>query len=150
MSFKKNWKSVSKWFLTRPNTTGTLVFFLFLIVVSFLVKLRYNAVRDNQHREMSNILNVIQHNFEQIFKNSYNTTLTLAMSINDDGEPENFDKIAAQLVDNNESIDAVQLVPNGIIKYVYPYEANKAVLNYNILNNIYFFFVLALNFSSSL
>lgn len=134
MSFKKIWKSVSKWFLTRPNTTGTLVFFLFLLLVSFLVKLRYNSIKENQHREMSNILNVIQHNFEQIFKNSYTATLALAMSINDEGDPENFDKIAAQLVEKNEIIDAVQLVPNGIIKYVYPYAKNKAALNYNILN----------------
>lgn len=134
MSFKKNWKSLSKWFLTRPNTTGTLVFFLFLLLVSFLVKLRYNSIRENQHREISNILNVIQHNFEQIFKNSYTATLALAMTIDDEGNPENFDKIAAQLVENNKSIDAVQLVPNGIIKYVYPYEENKAVLNYNILS----------------
>jgi PAS domain S-box-containing protein len=135
MSFKKNWKSASKWFLTRPNTTGMLVFFLFLLLVSFLVKLRYNSIRENQHREISSILNVIQHNFEQVFKNSYTATLALAMSINDDGNPENFDEIAAQLVENNESIDAVQLVPNGIIKYVYPYEENKAALNYNILSS---------------
>lgn len=134
MSFNKNWKSLSKWFLTRPTTTGIIVFFLFLVLVIFLVKIRFNSFKENQHREMANILNVIQHNFEQILKNSYNTTLTLAMTINDEGIPENFDKVAVQLVDNNQTIDAVQLVPNGIIKYVYPYEENKAVLNYNILN----------------
>ena len=134
MSFKKNWKSVSQWFLTRPNTTGILVFFLFLLLVSFLVKLRYNAVRDNQHREMSNILNVVQYNFEQILKSSYATTLTLALTVNDDGVPENFDEIAPHLVNNNPNIDAVQLVPNGVIKYVYPLKGNEAVLNYDILN----------------
>lgn len=135
MSFKKNWKSFSKWFLTRPKTSGTLVFLLFLTLVCFLVKLRYNSVRDNQHREMSNILNVVRENFEQILKNSYTTNLTLAMTVNDDGVPENFDKIAPQLVDHNANIDAVQLVPNGVIKYVYPLKGNEAALNYDILNN---------------
>src|SRR6218665_1256451 len=134
MSFKKNWKNLSKWFLTRPKTSGTLVFLLFLILVCFLVKLRYNSVRDNQHREMSNILNVVRENFEQILKNSYTANLTLALTVNDKGIPENFDKIAAKLVDNNANIDAVQLVPNGIIKYVYPLKGNEAVLNYDILN----------------
>eukprot|EP01137_Pigoraptor_chileana_P009459 Opistho-2@57766 len=134
MSFKKNWKNLSKWFLTRPKTSGTLVFLLFLILVCFLVKLRYNSVRDNQHREMSNILNVVRENFEQILKNSYTANLTLALTVNDEGTPEDFDKIAAKLVDNNANIDAVQLVPNGIIKYVYPLKGNEAVLNYDILN----------------
>lgn len=134
MSFKKNWKNLSKWFLTRPKTSGTLVFLLFLILVCFLVKLRYNSVRDNQHREMSNILSVVRENFEQILKNSYTANLTLALTVNDEGVPEDFDKIAAKLVDNNANIDAVQLVPKGIIKYVYPLKGNEAVLNYDILN----------------
>jgi PAS domain S-box-containing protein len=135
MSLKRNWTKFSKWFLTRPNTSGTLVFLLLLLFVGFLVKSRYNAAKENRHREMSNILSVVRQNFEQILKNSYVTTLTLAMAVNDEGKPENFDKIAAQLIDSNPSIDAVQLVPDGIIKYVYPKEANEAAIGYDILNS---------------
>ena len=135
MSFKRNWIKFSKWFLTRPNTSGTLVFLLLLLLVCFLVRSRYNVVMENQRREMSNILNVVQQNFEQILKNSYVTTLTLAMTVNDKGEPENFNKVAAQLVDSNSSIDAVQLVPNGIIKYVYPLKENEKAVNFDILNS---------------
>lgn len=135
MGLKRNWARFSKWFLTRPNTTGTLVFLLLLCIVCFLVKSRYNVIKENQEREMSNILSVVRQNFEQTLKNSYVTTLTLAMSINDEGQPENFDKIAAQLVDSNSSIDAVQLVPDGIIKYVYPFKENKDAINYDILNS---------------
>ncbi|NNT72724.1 PAS domain S-box protein [Flavobacterium sp. IMCC34852] len=83
---------------------------------------------------MSNILNVVRQNFEQILKNSYTSALTLAMTLNDKGIPENFEKIGGQLVDNNQSIDAVQLVPNGVIKYVYPYEENKSVIDYDIFH----------------
>ncbi|MCF6130667.1 PAS domain S-box protein [Flavobacterium wongokense] len=135
MSFKRNWTKLSKWFLTRPNTSGTLVFLLLLLFVFFLVKFRYNVAKENQHREMSNIINVVQQNFEQVLKNSYVTTLTLAMTVNDEGKPENFDRIAAQLVNSNPSIDAVQLVPNGVIQYVYPFEANEAAIGYDILNS---------------
>ncbi len=135
MGLKRNWIKLSKWFLTRPNLSGTLVFLLLLLFIGFLVKLRHDAVKENQHREMSNILNVVRQNFEQILKNSYTTTLTLAMTVNDQGEPENFDKIASQLVDSNPNIDAVQLVPDGVIKYVYPFEANKTAIGYDILNS---------------
>ncbi len=133
MSFKRNWAKISNWFLTRPKTTGTIVFLVLLVFVSIIVKSRYNVVRENQKREMSNILNVVHQNFEQVLKNSYVTTLTLAMSVNDDGIPENFNEIASKLVHTNAFIDAVQLVPNGIIKYVYPLTGNEAALNYDIL-----------------
>lgn len=135
MSLKENWRKLSRWFLTRPNTVGALVFLLLMLLVCFLVNLRYKAIEENQHREMSNIINVVRQNFEQILKTSYVTTLTLAMTVNDEGEPENFEKVAAQLVTSNASIDAVQLVPNGIIKYVYPTEANEAAIGYDILNS---------------
>lgn len=134
MNFKENLRKVSVWFLTRPNVTGFLIFLIMISVLSFAVKLRYEVVRENEHREMSNIINVVRQNFEQVLKNSYTTTLTLAMTIKDDGEPENFQKISKQLVDSNPAIDAVQLVPGGVIKYVYPFEENRAALNYDILN----------------
>ena len=92
-------------------------------------------VKENERREMYNVLGVVRQNFEQVLKSSYTSALTMAMTINDEGKPEHFEQIAKQLLDNNPSVDAVQLVPDGVIKYVYPYEENKAVINYNILNS---------------
>lgn len=106
-----------------------------LFITGIAVHLRREVVRNNERREMSNTVNIIKQNFEEILKNSYISALTLAMTINDHGIPEDFDKISYQLIEKNKTIDAVQLVPNGIIKYVYPYEQNKDALNYNILKN---------------
>lgn len=135
MNFKEILKKVSHWVISRPKTTGLVSFLIMLALLSFVVKLRYEIIKENERREMNNILNVVKQNFEHVLKSSYSSALTMAMTINDEGEPENFEKIAKQLVDNNESIDAVQLVPDGVIKYVYPFEENKAVINYNILNS---------------
>jgi PAS domain S-box-containing protein len=135
MDFKELLKRVSYWVFTRPKTTGFISFLMMMLLLSFLVKLRYEMVKENERREMYNVLGVVRQNFEQTIKSTYTPALTMAMTINDEGKPENFDYIAKQLVDNNPSIDLVQLVPNGIIKYVYPYEENKAVINYNILNS---------------
>ncbi|MBF6640038.1 PAS domain S-box protein [Flavobacterium sp. J49] len=137
MSFKESFKKTAQWVLIRPKTTGVIVFLIMLVLLSFLVKLRYEVIKENERREMSNILQVARQNFEQVLKNSYTSALSLAMTINDKGEPEYFDKIAPQLVDKNKSIDAVQLVPNGVIKYVYPYEENKEAIDYDILNSPY-------------
>src|SRR5574343_1619096 len=135
MDFKELLKRVSHWVFTRPKTTGFISFLLMLLLLSFLVKMRYEMVKENERREMYNVLGVVRQNFEQVLKSSYTSALTMAMTINDDGKPEHFDQIAKQLLDNNPSIDVVQLVPDGVIKYVYPYEENKAVINYNILNS---------------
>ena len=105
-----------------------------LILMSFVVKLRYRMAYDSQQREMTNIINVVNNNFIQILKNSYTTNYSLALTINDSGVPENFDEIASRLLKSNPNLDALELLPNGVIKYVFPLKGNEKVLNYNILD----------------
>ena len=124
-------------FYSNPRFTGFLTFLLMLSLIGFIVFLRYNDNNKNQEKELSNILHVIEQNFQQILKTSYATTLSLTMAIKDDGRIENFDEIASQLIDKNSDIDAVQLVPNGIIKNIYPLKGNEAAMNYDILKSKY-------------
>ncbi len=135
MEIKRKWIALSKWFSTRPYITGIFVFVLLLILVGFVLNLRYKIVEENRRREMSNIINVVHQNFEQVLKNSYTTTITLAMSINDKGVPDDFYKIAPQLIKSNDCIDAVQMVPDGIIKYIYPIKGNEAAVGFDILHS---------------
>jgi PAS domain S-box-containing protein len=136
---KKVTSKISNWFILQPKTLGLLTFITALLIVGFFVSLRYKIFKENQQREMSNMLEVVHQNIEQILKNSYTTTLTLAVSIDDEGVPRDFDKIGEKLVTTNSSIDAVQLVPNGVIKYIYPLKGNEAAMNYDILKskNVY-------------
>lgn len=136
---KKVTSKISNWFILQPKALGFLTFIIALLIVGFFVSLRYKIFKENQKREMSNMLEVVHQNIEQILKNSYTTTLTLAMSIDDEGVPRDFDKIGEKLVTTNSSIDAVQLVPNGVIKYIYPLKGNEAAMNYDILKskNVY-------------
>ena len=124
-------------FYSNPRFTGFLTFLLMLSLIGFIVFLRYNDNNKNQEKELSNILHVIEQNFQQILKTSYATTLSLTMAIKDDGRIENFDEIASQLIDKNSGIDAVQLVPNGIIRNIYPLKGNEAAMNYDILKSKY-------------
>lgn len=135
MTLKKHWITLSKWFSTKPYIAGILVFVSLLLFVGFVLTLRYKIVEENRRREMSNIIAVVHQNFEQVLKNSYTTTITLAMSINDKGVPADFYRIAPQLLKSNDCIDAVQMVPGGIIKYIYPIKGNEAALGFDILNS---------------
>jgi hypothetical protein len=59
-------------------------------------------------------------NNKKLLYNHFN----LALTINDKGIPENFDDVGKTLETNNV-ISAVQLVPQGIIRYIYPLKTMK-------------------------
>ncbi|MEW5675726.1 PAS domain S-box protein [Flavobacterium enshiense] len=84
---------------------------------------------------MSNILAVVHQNIEQSLKNSYATTISLALTIDDNGNVNNFEEVGKKLISSNNAIDAVQLVPNGVIKYTYPLKGNEAATDFDILNS---------------
>lgn len=135
MIVKSNSKFFYTWLLKRPRVIGSIVVLMMLIISGTLVRLRYEIIKDNERNEMVNAISVVKQNFEDVLKNSYISALTIALTINDDGDPTDFEKIGAKVVENNKSIDAVELVPGGVIKYIYPSEANKSVINYDILKD---------------
>ncbi|SHG22144.1 PAS domain S-box-containing protein [Flavobacterium segetis] len=122
-----------KWFFRRPKSTGFLIFLFLSWTVGFTVFQLYKLNQENEQREMNTILQVVRQNIEHSLKNCYTTTLTLALIIDATGKPQNFEKIANSLLLSNPTIDAVQLSPEGILKYIYPLKGNEAALNLNLL-----------------
>lgn len=119
--------------MRRPVLAGILTFAFFLLIGSFVLWQRYRILKKEQQREISNIINLVEQNIELSLKNTFSAALSLALIINDEGEIEQFDRIAPQIVDSNPNIDAVQLVPGGVITHIYPREGNLVAFNYNIL-----------------
>ncbi|UOK42004.1 MULTISPECIES: sensor histidine kinase [Flavobacterium] len=135
MSLEKEITALIKWFLLRPKISGVLVFTLLFSILNLAIYFRYEAIRENEQRNMTYILNVVKQNIEQTLKSSYATTITLALTIDDSGNPKNFEEVGKQLVANYTSVDAVQLVPKGVIKYTYPLKGNEAAINFDILHH---------------
>lgn len=118
--------------LGKPKVAGILVFLFLLAIIGFITNQKYLIIKEAERQEMLSMLNVVKQNIDQSLKNSYTATLTLALTLNDRGEPIGFEKIGAQLVDSNSMLQAVQLVPGGIIKYTYPLKGNESVLGLNV------------------
>ena len=137
MDSEKKHNKFIKWFFKRPKITGLLLFLFLSCIVAFIVFQQNEITKEADKREMRSIVNKVRQNIEKSLKNCYTTTLTLALTIDDDGKPKDFETIAKKLIESNPNINTVQLVPNGIIKYVYPFKENKEALNLNILNNPY-------------
>ncbi|TKC08240.1 PAS domain S-box protein [Pedobacter polaris] len=128
-------KKLIRWFLIRPKAAG-FIFFLFLLTLIFLiVQQRYHLFRENKERDIASILHGVEEKLEQSLKNTYTVALTLALTLDNKGVPKNFDKVAEQLMRSNPDLQAVQLVPNGVIKYVYPLKGNEAVLNLDLFKS---------------
>ncbi|WP_299154425.1 PAS domain S-box protein [uncultured Christiangramia sp.] len=114
----------------------SLVSALVLVILGFfMLWQRYQILVDDRQTEMSSMIDVVAQNIDQSLKYSYSAALSLALQIDEKGEIDNFELIASQLVDNNPNIDAIQIVPNGVITKVYPFEENKDAINYNILED---------------
>jgi len=133
MKTEKSWTNFTNWFAIRPRTSGFLVFIILSIAVISVSFLRNHIEREDERYEMNLILSDAHQKIEQSLKNCYTTTVSLALTLNDDGIPQNFDTISKKLIKSNPLVSAVQLVPNGIIKYIYPMKGNEAAMDFNIL-----------------
>lgn len=133
MDAEKNWTSLINWFTIRPRITGFSLFLTLSIAIITVSILSIQIQREEERDEMNDILVDIHQNLDQSLKNCYTTTVSLALTINNDGVPENFESISKQLVNSNPIVTAVQMVPNGIIKYIYPLKGNEAAMNLNVL-----------------
>ena len=132
MEFTNKWLKSARWFIMNPKTSGFFIFLILSLGVANAIQQRIEIIKENELREMHIILERIEQNIDQCLKNSYTTTLTLALAINDKGNPENFDAISKKLLESNDWISIVQLVPNGVIKYIYPLKGNESALNLNL------------------
>ena len=137
MVLEKKWPKFISWFLSKPKTAGLFVFIFLSLIIGYTVYQQYLIIKEDERREMDNTLQIVRQNIEQSLKNCYTTTLTLALTINDKGIPANFNYVGKQLVDTNSNISAVELVPKGVIKYIYPLEGNEAAMNLNLFATSY-------------
>jgi PAS domain S-box-containing protein len=133
MGFKRKFSIKMSQLLGKPKMVGALVFIFLLLIIGFITNQKYQIIKENERQEMLSVLNVVKQNIDQSLKNSYTAALTLALTLNDEGKPVNFEKVGAQLVGSNPMLQAVELLPRGTIRYVFPLRGNEMVLGMNVL-----------------
>lgn len=122
-------------FFSRPILAGIFSFFFLILLGSYLLFQRYQIISESKEREMVSVMGEVQQNLNRSLKDSYSVALSMAFLINEEGEIQNFEEEALILLKQYPGVDVIQLVPNGVIKKVYPYEGNEAVIDYDILND---------------
>ena len=125
--------SFFSWFVNRPKVIGFILFIIIFSIFTYIVYQEYSLAKESEKEKEKQVLNIVKQNIEQSLKTSYVSALTLALTIDDKGKPKNFEKVSQKIISSNVTISGLELVPDGIISYVYPYEENKEALGLNIL-----------------
>ncbi len=119
----------------NPLFYGISTFLLVLIITQFIAYQNHQLYQKTEQQEIEQHVSKLKIDLQNILGQSYNATQTLAFIVNQYGTPDNFDSIAQLLLNNNTSIDALELVnEKGIITHVYPLKGNN-VVGMNILND---------------
>ncbi|MEO8252983.1 MAG: PAS domain S-box protein [Flavobacterium sp.] len=119
----------------KAKLIGVVVFLFFCVFFSLLIFQQYHISKKAKIDAMQAIINGIHESLEQSLKDNYADALMLALTINDKGIPENFEAVGKHILETDHSIDAVQLVPNGVIGYTYPLKGNENSIGINILKD---------------
>jgi len=122
-------------FFNKPVLLGLFTFTGLLVLFGLLIYQRYLLVKKSNEKEAIEIINQAKDKLQETLLQSLSATKTISFFIDPYGQVSNFDSIAAQVLETTKGIDALQLVPDGIIKYVYPLAGNESVIGYNILKD---------------
>ncbi len=117
----------------RPVFLSCLVFIIISLLFTVLIFDRYQLTKENREKEAIEIVHQAKDKLQEVLTQSLSATKILAFLIDKNGEINNFDSIAAQVLESGKGIDALQLVPDGVIKYTYPLKGNEKAIGYNIL-----------------
>jgi len=122
-------------FYQYPIIIGIIAFCVLLVVTQYLsfqkYQLNISIEKQNTIQELNRVTDQLQVNIN----NALSVTKTLVFLVENYGVPEDFSLIGARLMENNSSIDAVQLLKNGIITDMYPIKGNEMVIGHNVLED---------------
>lgn len=75
------------------------------------------------------------HLLERQFARSLASTFALASILRQSGRIDNFDTLAADIIESHGGISSLQLAPDGVVTQIYPLAGNEAAIGHDLLND---------------
>ncbi len=140
ISFIKNLKNylpaqTGKSILNRHIGFGFLAFIMLAVLFSALIYQRYLILKEKQKKEAYVKANNTKDKLQEALASGLSATKILSFFVDHNGTVKNFDSVAAQIFSTNKNIDALVLVPGGVVQYIYPLKGNEIVIGHNILTD---------------
>lgn len=122
----------------KPNVLGVIAFIILLFFTCYFSIHRFKSTSAQESFVAYTLVNEAKNRMQEVFSYSISATELLAFLVNEyeDEAITNFDSIAGKIVRAQKYIDAVELLPDGIICCVYPLAGNESVIGYNILEDV--------------
>ena len=105
----------NKGLLTKPLLIGFLTFALLASICAYLAYQRYTIVRNEERENAQNMAESVRSRLQQALQYSLSATQAMTLLIDKQGIPANFDSIAPYIFKAHKYIDALELVPEGVI-----------------------------------
>ncbi len=120
----------------KPNLLGAITFSVLLFFTFFFSIQQYRIAIEQETFVAYTKVNDVKNRMQEAFANSISATHLLSFFVTEYDGVQNFDSIARKIFKHQKYIDAVELVPNGVICCVYPLEGNENVVGYNIMEDV--------------
>lgn len=119
----------------RPVVFGLMIFTLLVILFTLLILQRYQLARESREKQAFEVALQAKDRIQIALTHSFAAAKVLALLVDKNGAVNNFDSVAAQILEAGTDMDAVQLVPDGVIKYIYPVKGNEKAIGFDILKD---------------
>ena len=124
----------TNWFTLNPKLTTTFFFLLVLTIIFLITHQRFQIIKENREKTIRVMLETVDVRFRQLLNSSQNIALSIALTLDENGRPRKFDEVAAEVLATNPIIQAIELMPEGKIAYIYPLKGNEAALGLDVFN----------------
>ncbi|MDL2264315.1 CHASE domain-containing protein, partial [Synergistaceae bacterium OttesenSCG-928-I11] len=117
----------------RVSTRAVAIFFVALALCSLMTGFTIRNKSNLERLTMERL--ILEHSVkitEVISKLLHKTQALSALVIQGNGGIENFDRVAATIVDDPAILN-ILIAPNGVVSHVYPEEGNEKLVGFNIL-----------------
>jgi len=121
--------------LRKPLIAGILVFCGVLMLTQFISYQRYLLFKNSKAKELTSIANLAKEKLQSVLIKSVTATSTLSFIVKEYGVPEDFEKVAEEILESNQFVDVLELVEGDKITKVYPLLENESVIGYEVLKD---------------
>ena len=119
----------------KPLVTGLIVFVASAVLTQFLAYQRYLIGEEVDRKNIVEETNAVKGRIQNALSHSLSATKTLAFIIEEYGIPQDFDRVAQEILESNEYIDALQVTEGGKITHVYPLQGNEEAIGFDVFAN---------------
>ncbi len=119
----------------KPYLAGLVVFLVGMVLTQYAAYQRYLISKESERQDIVQETNTVQDQLKTALSYSLSAAKTLAFIVEEYGVPEDFNRVAAEILESNKFIDALELTSRGTITHVYPMEGNEQAIGYDILAN---------------